>query len=117
MLRGGSWDSDAEQVRVTTDQILRDGEARYPVIGATVQTQVSDDEGARIDEVPTGTPAAAAGLRSDDLVVAINGQRVTDGIALIVAIRTHQPGETVTLTVERDGDQRTVEVTLDSKVG
>ncbi|MFN8194403.1 MAG: trypsin-like peptidase domain-containing protein [Nocardioidaceae bacterium] len=106
-----------EQVRVTTDQILRDGEARYPVIGATVQTQVSDDEGARIDEVPTGTPAAAAGLRSDDLVVAINGQRVTDGIALIVAIRTHQPGETVTLTVERDGDQRTVEVTLDSKVG
>ena len=106
-----------EQVRVTADQILSDGEARYPVIGATVQTGVTDGEGARIDQVPDGTPAAAAGLQTDDLVTRIDGERVTDGIALIVAIRTHQPGETVRLTVVRDGDERTIEVTLDSKVG
>ena len=45
------------------------------------------------------------------------GQRVTDGIALIVAIRTYQPGETIEFTVRRDGAEQIVSVTLDSEVG
>ena len=46
-----------EQVEVTADQILRTGEARYPVIGAKVQTGQHDGNGAEIDEVVDGTPA------------------------------------------------------------
>ena len=107
-----------EQVRVTADQILRTGEARYPVIGATVRTGGrGDDGGALIEEVQADTPAQQAGLEKDDLVTEIDGVRVTDGIALIVMIRTHQPGETLEFTVLRGTDERTVEVTLDSKVG
>jgi putative serine protease PepD len=34
-----------------------------------------------------------------------------------VAIRTHQPGETIEFTVRRDGDERTIRVTLDGEVG
>ncbi len=106
-----------DQVRVTADQILRDGEARYPVIGATVQTGGSDTSGARVNEVVAGTPAARAGLRKDDVITEIDGDRVADGIALIVAIRSHLPGQTVAFTVDRGGRERTVSVTLDSKVG
>ncbi len=107
-----------EQVRVTADQILRTGEARYPVIGATVRTGGRDDgSGALIEEVQADTPAQRAGLEKDDLVTEIDGERVTDGIALIVMIRTHQPGDTLEFTVVRGGDERTVEVTLDSRVG
>jgi putative serine protease PepD len=107
-----------EQVRITADQILRTGEARYPVIGAQVQTGQRDGgRGAEIQEVGDGTPAADAGLEADDVIVAVEGVRVSDGIALIVAIRAHQPGETLEFTVERDGDERTVEITLDSEVG
>ena len=51
------------------------------------------------------------------MVIAVDGERVTDGIALIVAIRTHQPGETIEFTVERDGEERTVEITLGSEIG
>ena len=47
----------------------------------------------------------------------LEGERVADGIALIVMIRTHQPGETLAFTVVRGGDERQVEVTLDSEVG
>jgi putative serine protease PepD len=47
----------------------------------------------------------------------VNGKQVTDGISLIVAIRTHQPGETITLTVVRDGRRQDVRIKLDSKVG
>jgi putative serine protease PepD len=106
-----------EQVRVTADQILESGEARYPVIGAKVRTGGADGEGALIDSVVEGQPAEEAGLAEGDVVVALEGERVTDGIALIVAIRSHQPGETLAFTVERDGDEKVFDVTLDSEVG
>ena len=77
----------------------------------------SDSEGALITEVMDGTPAQDAGLQKDDVVTRVDGEPVTDGIALIVAIRTHQPGETIEFTVRRDGEERTVEVTLDGEVG
>ena len=107
-----------EQVRVTADQILRTGEARYPVIGAKVQTGGDEaGSGALIDEVMPDTPAEDSGLEEGDIVTEVNGQRVTDGIALIVAIRTYQPGQTIEFTVRRAGDEQLVEVTLDSEVG
>ncbi len=106
-----------EQVRITADQILKTGEARYPVIGAQVETGGDEGEGARIDKVNADTPAQEAGLRKDDVVTAVEGERVTDGIALIVAIRTHQPGETIEFTVERGGEERTIRITLGSEIG
>jgi putative serine protease PepD len=105
-----------EQVRVTATQIVRTGEAEYPVIGAEVNTGARRD-GAEIVKVPSGTPADRAGLEDGDIVVAVGGKPVADGIGLIVAIRSHQPGETIRLTVRRDGSERTLEVTLDAKVG
>ena len=105
-----------EQVRITASQILATGKARYPVIGANVNTGAQSD-GAEVMEVPSGTPAAAAGLRKGDIVTGVNGKQITDGISLIVAIRSHQPGETVTLDVKRDGGNKQVRVTLDGKVG
>jgi putative serine protease PepD len=107
-----------EQVRTTARQILKTGEARYPVIGAKVRTGGTPDEvGALIEEVVPNTPADAAGIEPGDRINEIEGQRVLDGIELIVAIRTHVPGETVQLLVVRDGQERTIDVTLDSEVG
>jgi putative serine protease PepD len=105
-----------EQVRVTARQLLDTGEAEYPVIGANVNTGRGSG-GATVVEVMSGTPASRAGLLEGDRIVAIEGERVADGISLIVAIRTHRPGETIELTLVRDGEERTVEVRLDAKVG
>ncbi|WP_067431899.1 S1C family serine protease [Nocardioides jensenii] len=105
-----------EQVKVTADQILRDGEARYPVIGATVNSDGTGD-GAHIQEVVKGSPAEEAGLKKGDVVNALDDRVITDSPTLIVAIRSHLPGDTVKLTVDRGGDEKTVKITLDSKVG
>ena len=107
-----------EQVRTTVDQILRNGKAEYPVIGAQVRTGGEPDAaGATITEVMPDTPAERAGLEKDDVITAVDDQPVNDGIALIVAIRTHLPGDTVEMSVVRGGEERVVKVELDGKVG
>ena len=106
-----------EQVRTTAEQILRTGEARYPVIGAKVRTGPADEPGALIEEVVSGTPADRAGLERGDVITSVEGQRVLDGIELIVAIRTYQPGETIRMVLIRNGRDRQVSITLNSEVG
>jgi putative serine protease PepD len=105
-----------EQVRVTVDEILRNGEASYPVIGASVSSS-PDEDGAHVEDVSPGSPADGAGLQKGDVITGINGHNVTDNASLIVAIRAQMPGDTVQLTVARDGKDRTVKVKLDGKVG
>ncbi len=126
---GGSIDSEAgnigvgfaipvEQVRVTADQILKTGKAQYPVIGAKVKTGgIPTGDGAVLDEILAKSPAKDAGLRKGDLITHINGSRVSDGIALIVAIRSYQPGQTIEFTVKRGNNDRTVKVTLNGEDG
>jgi putative serine protease PepD len=106
-----------EQVRITAGQIVKTGKAKYPVIGANVSTGGTSTNGATVADVPTGTPASEAGLEQGDRIVAVGKTHVPDGISLIVAIRSHQPGETIELTVVRDGERQVIEVTLDAKTG
>ena len=106
-----------EQVRITATQILQTGEARYPIIGADVMTGGGGDDGAEVTSVRSGAPAEDAGLERGDVVVGVDKVDVTDGIGLIVAIRSHQPGETIALKVQRDGQDITVRVRLDGEVG
>jgi putative serine protease PepD len=106
-----------DQVKITADQILRTGEARYPVIGATVDTGDTSSAGAKILKVNSQSPAAHGGLRQGDVVTEVAGEKVPDGIALIVAIRSHQPGDTVRFTVQRGASQMSLRITLGSQVG
>ncbi len=107
-----------EQVRITADQILKTGEARYPVIGAEVRTR--DDAlgaGAQISLVSSDTPAQSAGLAAGDVVIEVDGLRVSDGIGLIVNIRSHQPGEKVEFVYLRNGEELSTIVQLGSETG
>jgi putative serine protease PepD len=104
-----------DQVLRTADQILRTGQASYPVIGASID--VDSQRGARLIEVETGSPAAAAGLEVGDVVTRMDGETVDDGIELIVAIRSRLPGDQVTLVYRRGGETTSVQVQLDEKVG
>ncbi|MBW8750674.1 MAG: trypsin-like peptidase domain-containing protein [Propionibacteriales bacterium] len=105
-----------EQVEVTTDQILRTGEAKYPVIGANVQGTAKQD-GARVESISGGSPASKSDLKVGDLIVKVDGKPVTGSIDVVVAVRAHQPGEKVTLTVRRDGKEREITVGLAAKTG
>jgi S1-C subfamily serine protease len=62
--------------------------------------------------VAGGSPADDAGLAAGDVVTAIDGTPVESSADLVTAVSEKQPGDTVTLTVTRDGATRTVEVEL-----
>lgn len=95
--------------------LIADGKATYPVIG--VNLGQADDDGVRLSRVDGGGPAEDAGLQVDDVVTAIDDQPVSTAEELIVAVRTHRPGDRVSLTYERGGQSRTADVTLGSRVG
>jgi putative serine protease PepD len=105
-----------EQVQVTTSQILRTGKAQYPVIGANVRGTERLD-GAKVESISAGTPASDADLKVGDVIRKVDGKPVTGSIDLVVAIRSHVPGEKVTLTVDRGTKTFTVKVGLDAKTG
>ena len=68
--------------------------------------------GVLITEVLPDSPAEAAGLLEGDVIVAVDGQEVTSGSNLVDALSSHQPGDSVTLDVERDGEE-TVEIAVE----
>jgi putative serine protease PepD len=78
----------------------------------TAPTTTGGQPGALISQVTSGSPAERAGLRTGDVVVAIDGQRVQDFSELAARIRAHKPGDRVELTVVRDGNETTVTATL-----
>jgi S1-C subfamily serine protease len=71
-----------------------------------------NQDGVLVQEVTPGSPAEQAGLQVGDLVVAIDGQAVATTGELGARIRSHQPGDKITLKVVRDGNETTITATL-----
>jgi S1-C subfamily serine protease len=124
-------------VEAIASQILSDGSVEHAYLGvgvATIDESVAEElelpAGVALTEVRPGTPAAEAGLEAGtgtetidgreyptggDVVTEVDGDEVTSAENLQRAIDSHKPGDTITLTVSRDGESRTVEVTLDTR--
>ncbi|GAB3207335.1 trypsin-like peptidase domain-containing protein [Marinactinospora thermotolerans] len=99
------------QAKPIAEQLIETGSASYAAIDATI-TAGPNGQGARIVDVANGGAAQEAGLKADDVITRVGDRVVTDPDVLIAAVRSHQPGETVTVTFERDGKSQEVQVTL-----
>ncbi|MDH7489710.1 MAG: PDZ domain-containing protein [Anaerolineae bacterium] len=68
--------------------------------------------GALLTKVTPDTPADRAGLRAGDIIVAVDDERVTLARDLAEIIRKYKPGDEVRITYRREGEEKTVRVTL-----
>ncbi len=109
------------QARRIAEELIRDGHAERAIIGVTLDSRYSGGDGARIlgdgedpesEPIMPDGPAAAAGLRAGDVIVAVDDRQITDAADLIVAIRSHAPGDTVKVTVRRGDETQDHEITL-----
>ena len=73
---------------------------------------LKEPRGALVSDVQSDTPAAKAGLRAGDVVIAVDGQPVKDARDLSRRISSLKPGVNVKLDVIRDGSERAFEVSL-----
>ncbi len=97
-------------------EIIENGSATHGLLGATVTAAEADGEsdtvGALIAELSPGGAAEQAGLQSGDVVTEFNGVPITDQTDLTAQVRALPGGATTELTVIRDGETLTIDVTL-----
>ena len=78
---------------------------------------LSVNEGAYVSQVSSGSSADRAGLKVGDIVTKFNGKAVTSDSDLMLDVRSKNPGDTVSLEVNRSGQTLTFEVALGSDAG
>lgn len=73
---------------------------------------LKEPQGALVADVQADSPAAKAGVKSGDVVMAVNGTRIKDARELSRRVSLIAPGTTVKLTIMREGKERTIDVLL-----
>ena len=76
------------------------------------QLNLKADSGAVVRDVTRGAPAQQAGIKQNDVIVDIGGTAIKTNTDVQEAVRKHRPGEKVTVVVNRDGNQMSIDVTL-----
>ena len=101
-------------VKTVADDLIAGKVVEHAYLGVSVGDSVSGS-GAQIGTVRAGGPAAAAGLKTGDVITAIDGGTILNANKLTAAISSHQPGDTIHLTVSRGGSQLTITVKLGTR--
>ncbi|MFN2557928.1 MAG: S1C family serine protease [Nitriliruptorales bacterium] len=111
----------AEDAVAVADKLITQGFVRHARLGIRAgdltpstarQFGIEVTQGVLISDVEAGAPAAAAGLRSGDVVVAVEGEPVTSMARLTAVIRSREPGDRLRLTILREGRQMDLDAVL-----
>jgi serine protease Do len=107
--------------KTVMDDIIAHGRVRRAILGASITdvtpedaavTRLKDISGVKLESFTEGSPAEKAGMEPGDIVVKIDGQPADRVSTLQRMIRSHQPGDVVTLEAVRYGEHKTFKVKL-----
>jgi serine protease Do len=108
--------------RIIMEELRKDGHAHHAILGVSVQDVGPADaraaglvaiRGAFVAAVPDGgSPAASAGIKAGDVIIGVNGRSIDRVSTLQRMLLDFQPGQTVSVEVQRFGNKRTMQVKL-----
>lgn len=106
-----------EQAQLVADQLMDGGVAEHAFLGVALSNTVVTvgdvtRQGAQIERVEPGSPAAGAGLRAGDVVVGIDGKSVDGAASLTGYVRQYPAGAEVTVDIVREGRNESVTAQL-----
>ncbi|MDQ1431942.1 MAG: serine protease DegQ [Actinomycetota bacterium] len=116
----------ATTVEQVIPQLLKTGKAVHPYFGAQLseltpqtaqQLNVGANAGMAVQAVVPGGPAANAGIQVGDVITAMDKTQVLTTVDFITALRSHQPGDVVTVTLVRGTTTLAAKVTLSEQPG
>lgn len=109
-------------VRGIVESIIENGYVAKPYIGVNV-SDVSEETmgyglpaGAAVKAVSEDSPAEKAGLQVNDIITAVNGKEISGRTGLSEAVSAASVGDTLTLTVYRQGNTISVDVTVGEQI-
>ncbi|MDJ0393965.1 trypsin-like peptidase domain-containing protein [Rhodococcus sp. G-MC3] len=100
-----------DQAKRIADELSTTGKATQAMIGVQVPSK-DEANGATVVEVTEGGPAASAGIPKGAVITKVDDRVIATGDALIAAVRSHAPGDSVTITYTDGGAAKTADVTL-----
>ncbi|CAN5450275.1 trypsin-like peptidase domain-containing protein [soil metagenome] len=98
--------------------LIADGRVIYPFVGIEYNPVVLTDQdgetsyGVYITRIVADSPAEAAGVQVDDVIIALDGDQISQTDTFSELLYRYQPGDTVTITVIRNDRERDIELTL-----
>jgi serine protease Do len=103
-------------------QLIEEGEVRRAHLGVSYQpasqSLVKNEDlpsgAAVIGQVEDGSPADKAGLEPSDVVIAVNGEALSNYLQIGNKIASMRPGDEVTLTIRRNGEKKEITATLEA---
>ncbi len=99
-------------VKRVAQDLMDFGSVKRALLGITMvnvdkkfadEMKLSEVSGVYINEVLKGSSADKAGLKKNDVIVAIDGQKITDGASVQAKVSGYHPGDKATITYIRDG--------------
>ncbi|GAA5112689.1 trypsin-like peptidase domain-containing protein [Alloalcanivorax gelatiniphagus] len=104
-----------DEVMPIVDQMAAGETPTHARLGIQVgDPRTGDGAGALVSDVTPGSTADEGGLSSGDVITRIDDNRISGADSLVATIRSYRPGDTVTVTWLRDGDEQSAELVLDS---
>ena len=100
-----------DTVKQVLPELVRTGKVSHAWLGIAYATRPQDNA-VVIQDVRRGSPAAKAGLQAGDVIAAIGGRKVGSADDVARVIRPLRPGETLTLTIARQGQTQKISVRL-----
>jgi putative serine protease PepD len=106
-----------DEAKSVADELISTGKVQHAYMGVSLQDDSVALDGAQreapiVREVNGGTPAAKAGLKVNDAIIAVNGRSVDSSDSLVGTVRAMKPGSQITLSIVRDGKKQDVAMTL-----
>ena len=102
-----------DDARVVAEELIRTGRYQHAALGVNARS-VTDGatDGAQVQNVQQGGPAAVAGITEGDVIVRVGERSIASADELVVAVREHRPGDTVEIHLVREGRPLVVSAVL-----
>jgi serine protease Do len=111
----------SDLARTVMESLVKNGRVTRGYIGVMIQSitpalaqefNLKETTGALVGDVVAGGPAEQAGFKEGDVVTEFNGQKITDSRQLQLTVAETSPGSKVPVKILRDGDSKTLDVTV-----